>query len=47
MNLKALLIFKAFLEDFITGVCHQLSSLVLRLDGNCLKIYSGHMASNG
>ena len=35
---------KNFLEDFINGVSHRWSFLVLRLDGNCLKTYPGHMA---
>ena len=44
MDPEPFLILKIFLGDFIAGVSYRSSSLVLRLDGNCLKTYPGHVA---
>ena len=44
MNPEPFLILKFILKDFITGVCHRSSSLVLRLDRNCFKTCPGYVA---
>ena len=43
MNPEQFLILKTFVKEFITGVSHRSNSLVLRLDGNSLKTYPGHV----
>ena len=44
MKPEPFLILKTLYENFIIGVCYRSSSSVLRLDGNYLKIYPGHLA---